>query len=468
MRNRLSFARREDGAAVLIVVLGIVAIFGMVVLTIDVGGLMWKRRMMVRASDAGALAAAQSCALSDPVEVSLASARADEYASANVSDAVRAAGSDGYHVGPTGGECGAAPTGWVKVRYLSPFEFIFAPLFGAPQQRDVSAEAVALWGPAGGAGAVPLELPLSGVLPCIEGEPCNFWWDNSADFDLTDSSNWGWLGLEPEQWPSSPDTNDPDRNCPAVANSDTSGWLLGGGLQVRLQGVPTYVCVDSGRGGAAESSQLFSALLSLADDPDKTWYIPVNDPDRMPTELTPGKAKYAIVGFVGMKVLDILEGDDPAAAGTPALGGHCSTTEQMTTGGTLDLIALGGGGCPNGTVPDSITGLVAQKGGGKNSTTFVGCPDTISDTTGCDYLFDGEVVTWLAPNENGVKFEFDWTRAGTEGACGMHDPDPNAFCVLMTLADASLAGGPPDPDAVDLNARGVRLTCDLPEDPLTC
>ncbi|HZD18740.1 MAG TPA: pilus assembly protein TadG-related protein, partial [Actinomycetota bacterium] len=374
--------RREDGAAILIVVLAIVAIFGMVVLTVDVGGLMWKRRMMVRASDAAALAAAQSCALTDAGEVALAPSRADQYATSNVSDATRLPGADGYQVGPSGAECGTASSGWVGVGYESPFAFIFAPILGAPQQRTVSAQAVALWGPAGGAGSIPLEIPLSafqGTIPCVEGDSCNFWWDNSADFDPTGDSNWGWIGLEPEQWPSSVALNDPGRSCPAVANSDTTGWLTDGGVEVTLQGVPTYVCRDSGRGGAAEQSLLFEALSSLVD-PEKIWYIPVNDPDQM--VLTSGKEKYAIVGFVGMKILDVLEGDDPAAAGTPPTGGDCTTTKQMTTGGTLDLVALSGGGCPNGTTPDSITALELTKGNGANATTFVGCSDTIPDTTG--------------------------------------------------------------------------------------
>ena len=51
----------ERGATVVIVILSLFALFGMIVLVVDVGGLLYARRGMVNASDAAALAAAQSC-----------------------------------------------------------------------------------------------------------------------------------------------------------------------------------------------------------------------------------------------------------------------------------------------------------------------------------------------------------------------------------------------------------------------
>ena len=59
-------------------VLALIAIMGMLVLTIDVGGLLLKRRAMVNASDAAALAAAQSCA--DTGDSFTPESRADIYA----------------------------------------------------------------------------------------------------------------------------------------------------------------------------------------------------------------------------------------------------------------------------------------------------------------------------------------------------------------------------------------------------
>jgi Flp pilus assembly protein TadG len=63
--------RRDDerGAVAIIVTLCLIAIFAMVVLTVDVGGLLLERRSMVNAADAAALAAAQSCAITTDTDV---------------------------------------------------------------------------------------------------------------------------------------------------------------------------------------------------------------------------------------------------------------------------------------------------------------------------------------------------------------------------------------------------------------
>ena len=62
VRSRIA-SDGERGATIVIVALALVAMFGMVVLVIDVGGLLWKRRELVNASDAAALSGAQTCAL---------------------------------------------------------------------------------------------------------------------------------------------------------------------------------------------------------------------------------------------------------------------------------------------------------------------------------------------------------------------------------------------------------------------
>jgi Flp pilus assembly protein TadG len=53
--------RAEDGAVLVIVALSLLAMFGMMVLVVDVGSLLYARRALVNAADAAALAAAQSC-----------------------------------------------------------------------------------------------------------------------------------------------------------------------------------------------------------------------------------------------------------------------------------------------------------------------------------------------------------------------------------------------------------------------
>jgi len=57
--------RNERGAVVPIVALSLIALFGMVILAVDVGGLVAKRRTMVNTNDSAALAAARAYAIQE-------------------------------------------------------------------------------------------------------------------------------------------------------------------------------------------------------------------------------------------------------------------------------------------------------------------------------------------------------------------------------------------------------------------
>ncbi len=61
VRARLD-PQNERGAVVVIVVLSLIGIMSMLVLTVDVGGLLLRRRSLVNAADSAALAAGQTCA----------------------------------------------------------------------------------------------------------------------------------------------------------------------------------------------------------------------------------------------------------------------------------------------------------------------------------------------------------------------------------------------------------------------
>src|SRR5437763_722319 len=74
----------ERGATIVIVALALVAMFGMIVLVVDVGGLLWKRRELVNGSDAAALSAAATCALPSAVDPKSAEQAADALAGQNV------------------------------------------------------------------------------------------------------------------------------------------------------------------------------------------------------------------------------------------------------------------------------------------------------------------------------------------------------------------------------------------------
>jgi hypothetical protein len=109
----------ERGATAVIVVLTLIALCGMIVLTVDVGQLLFKRRAMVNASDAAALAAAQSCAgLSDSDSPE---AMADVFALDNVTAPNSSAANIIDVVG-----CDGPPFGHVTVEYSSQQNLFFA------------------------------------------------------------------------------------------------------------------------------------------------------------------------------------------------------------------------------------------------------------------------------------------------------------------------------------------------------
>ena len=61
----------EEGVTAIIVALCLISLVGMLVLVVDVGGLLYRRREMVTGSDAAALAAAKTCAVpavTDPTD----------------------------------------------------------------------------------------------------------------------------------------------------------------------------------------------------------------------------------------------------------------------------------------------------------------------------------------------------------------------------------------------------------------
>ena len=149
-RRLLLDPHNEHGATVVIVALVLVAMFGMVVLVVDVGGLLWKRRELVNASDAAALSAAHTCALKSTIDPKNAQQAADALALQNVS------GSGLTGVVQDSGTCHTGSVGWVKVQYSQQQHLFFAPVLGFSNQNGVTTKATAIWGPAGAANPVPV------------------------------------------------------------------------------------------------------------------------------------------------------------------------------------------------------------------------------------------------------------------------------------------------------------------------
>ena len=183
----------ESGAVVVIVVLSLIAIFAMLVLTVDVGGLLLARRAMVNASDSAALAAAQSCASAedtlDPEAV------ADTYAADNVDGVLTGTSNITEIVGCDDGN------GHVSVEYLTQQNLFFAGVLGFGSTGDVSTQATAAWGPAAGGYAVPIVLEsgyLQGICKIPDGvsigDTCAMYYNN-GDASLGDA-NWGFMNLD--------------------------------------------------------------------------------------------------------------------------------------------------------------------------------------------------------------------------------------------------------------------------------
>lgn len=142
MRRRARRLGEQRGAVAVIIALCLVVLMGAVALSIDVGGLLLRRREMVNGADAAALAAAQSC--SKGQGVASATIAADHEFVLNSPGAA----ASGYQlssivVAPT---CGGA-AGHVTVTYKSPQQLYFAQVLGFKDSSDVSTAATASWGP---------------------------------------------------------------------------------------------------------------------------------------------------------------------------------------------------------------------------------------------------------------------------------------------------------------------------------
>jgi len=245
--------RDEQGAILPLVALSIVAIMGMVVITLDVGALLTKRRSLVNAADAAALGAAQSCGRKEG-ETS-ATAVAQALAVANEAGASIVSSYPIYEP-----SCDAA-SGRVTVRLTATQDTSFAPTLGFADQHPVVTEAVGLWGGVGGGDFVPFMLSEGTLLDCdigtdvilggyIPGEDeeifCTFWMNNKVE--EMGSSQWAMLNLNTAAsgrwgWNVAADY----ASCVPANTNETLTWIHDGASGLSLNyPAPTYVCVDTG------------------------------------------------------------------------------------------------------------------------------------------------------------------------------------------------------------------------------
>jgi hypothetical protein len=430
----------ERGATAVIVTLSLIALLGMIILTVDVGQLLFKRRAMVNASDAAALAAAQSCAgLEDSDDPG---AMANAFAVDNVSTAV------GGITDMAG--CDGPPFGHVTVEYEMQQGLFFAGVLGFDGPAAVRTEATAGWGPARAANPLPIVVYTGqdqgncdiNEETLTEGEECYLWYDN----DLFANSAFGFLNLcnatDPCQhgWDVSPGAS-----CPNVGASQRDDWIHGnwsGGPNEVNYPAATYVCRVSG----LASSDWSGLEDRIGDD----LLFPVNDcatqVDRGGTAIgcdaNEAPDKYNIVGFIVLNLDDVL---DSAAewGGTPY--SSCSRNNlSVTPGQQIPLSSLTGGNCPNGSTPSGVENLEID-----------GSPP------GATYSYDdtNKIVTWNGPADR-VDVDFNWWL---DGECGAPPGNSSAVCLKVTTVEVRFNGvGACDEEdeCPDFGVRGVRL-CDL-------
>ena len=438
-RSARSRANEESGAVLVITVLTLVAIIGMLVLTVDVGGLLLKRRAMVNASDAAALAAAQSCA--DEKDSFSPESRADIYASSNVEGLVAENGGITEIVG-----CDST-RGHVTVQYSHPQSLFFGGIFGFGDSGSVTTAATAAWGPTAGGYAVPIVLEsgyIQGICKIPDGvsigDTCAMWYNN-GDSSLGDA-NWGYMNLD--QWNVASNTN-----CHNAGSSDRRDWILNDyPTPLILNGSPagsepTYVCNDTGH--STSNWQDLMDRLTV----NEIMLFPVNDCEGQldksggvtPCPSTPDK--YDIIGFTKLKVTAVYEGDDPAAVGTAGANGVCAPAiSAFTTGQTLSLSSSynTGGGCPPST-PDTVAASSVHILP-KNGPEYTQCaPGDLSAS--CAYWYDtaARTITWRTAQASDLKVTYGWSMNGTAGACGIHPSDPNAICLVTEWQGFSSTAG---------------------------
>jgi len=447
--------REERGATVVIVALVLIAMFGMMVLVVDVGGLLWKRRELVNGSDAAALSAASTCSLPTSVDPKSPEAAADPLAAQNVTGLDPTTTPNNATI--VAGTCHTSQSGAVRAQYSQQQHLFFAPVLGFSNQNGVTTKAYAIWAPAGAANPVPIvvytsafqgQCDISANLP--PGTPCYMWYDN----DRFTNSAFGFLNLN---------TTDPqkgwdvlsDDQCPNVGSSTRQGWIDQTGSVADLpvhytttNPLPTYVCRVSGL-----SSSDWSALRNRVGDlitlpmDDCTQNV---DQSGNPVGCFGNADKYDIIGFIDFTLMAVLD----QASGPNGWGGTPDTTCQqnnfdVTQNQSYSLLALGGGNCPT---PAQSTAIINEP------SILIDGKGTTDPTRQYNYDASTTSFTWTGPTSPPrIKIQFDWS---IPGQCGTPPGNSSAVCIKVVTVAVHVGGSNPCPTCSPLsNIRAVKL-CD--------
>jgi Flp pilus assembly protein TadG len=433
----------------------LVAFLAAVALTVDVGGLLLRRRELVNGADSAALSAARTCARGGSDS---------RFASPEIAADTAVRGNGAITSQEVSGtditEITACGTQWghVSVQYTSQQALHFAPVLGFDQTSPVSFAATASWG-LGSNNPVPIVLsslltdrcpvPPSGT-PTV-GETCAFWYDN----DRLGGGNFAFLSLNPQGWDVPIDSN-----CSQAQSGGTSkltGWIDGTvPASVAINWTdPTYVCTDSGirgvGGKTGPNSQIWGALHDLIGE---TRDFPINwEGPGAPIPGAPEQGmvfqqgnidKYDIIGFASLTIVDVLSVNE-----TEGGVGNCTTKNSnpitwTSSSLTLDVNTIssstsGWQGCPP-QVADNVMNVVVTQA--RQS-------DPPCCTPGVDYSYDPvtRTITWMGAVPKDTKVSFDWLIDPNNGPCGQLPANSSAMCVITQWQGSTLDPGfPPGTD----------------------
>jgi hypothetical protein len=415
--------RDERGATAVIVVLSLFALFGMIVLVVDVGGLLWARREMVNASDAAALAAAQSCVgLTEDAEI-----LADEYAVFN-SDNVFTTGSNITELL----NCHANRAGYVSVEYSKEWPLFFGGVLGADDVGRVTTAATAHWGASGTANPIPLVIYVTALqgpcdIPNVDvGTTCYIWEAN--DFGVG-GGNFGFLDVE-EGW-----DVPKDGQCDNSGGADqVADWISGPPVEAVGLNYPkaTWVCTREMEGGSNAAWEALEDLVGQERD------FPIVGPtpgDGEPWFIETPQSKYNVIGFAHFEIVDVRMASK-LDSGEVACSGINPSTPQP-----VDLMECVG-------APDDATYDDSAVFGGNWGNT--------------DPQIDGDgLLTWTGTLPNGsksVRFHY----ASLLSNCGGTPPpagNASAHCLVLKWNGATIGQGPCVECGANLGRYSVAL-CD--------
>ena len=415
----------ERGVVAPIVVICMIAIFAMVVLTVDVGNLLYERRKMVNAADAAALAAAQTCAdsedTSDPRDV------ADRFAEDNVPEATRVSYEDPG--------CGTGE-GHVSVVYTEPKGLFFAPVLGLGQNSTITTKATAEWVAGGSANPLPFVIQAGSFqsgnceVPDVEKNTvCHFWEDNGGGGEGGfGGSSFGMIDINPEAWGNigdPPSCKNPDMDDLQDAADGGYDPASKGELPPLNYPDPTWACAPTGL-----KDPVFGVLEGHIGE---ILAFPVVD-DVAHTQGSQVVA-WNVIGFVQMELVDVIRAKDGASGGT---AGSCSVTVPETPASyTVSAFGSisGASDCPNSTSAlDVVSDLEVR--GCKTTTSLctLGTDYTVSPSTGVPLSI---TISQTMPHP--LKVSFGWEYYGV---CGPPADNNSGYCLLLKWKGVQLGNAP--------------------------